>query len=62
MERIAIDILGLLPKTPRGNRYVLVIPDYFTKWTESYALPDQTATTIAEKVVSEFVSRFGVPR
>ena len=62
MERIAMDILGPLPRTPRGNRYVLVISDYFTKWTDSYALPDQTATTIAEKVVSEFVSRFGVPR
>lgn len=29
-------IIGPLPKTPRGNRYVLVISDYFTKWTESY--------------------------
>ena len=57
-----MDILGPLPRTPRGNRYVLVISDYFTKWTESYALPDQTATTIAEKVVSEFVSHFGIPR
>ena len=47
-----------LAKDPRGNRYVLVISDYFTKWTGSYALPDQTATTIAEKVVS----RFGIPR
>ena len=57
-----MDILGPLPRTPRGNCYVLVISDNFTKWTESYALADQTATTIAEKIVSEFVSRFGVPR
>ena len=57
-----MDILGPLPRTPRGNRYVLVISDYFTKRTESYAIPDQTATTIAEKVASEFVSCFGVPR
>ena len=62
MEKVAMDILGPLPKTPRGNCYVLVISDYFTKWIESYALPDQTAVTVAEKIVSEFVSRFGVPR
>ena len=48
MERIAMNILGPLPKTLRGNRYVLVISDYFTKWTESYLLPDQIATSIAE--------------
>ena len=54
---IAMDILGPLSITPRGNRYVLVISDYFTKWTESYAIPDQAATTVAEKVVSEYVCR-----
>jgi len=62
MERLAMDILGPLPITPRNNRYVLVVSDYFTKWTEAYALPDQTAATVAETLVSEFVSRFGVPR
>ena len=62
LERIAVDILGPLPLTPRGNRYVLVVTDYFTKWTESYAIPDQTAPTVAEKLVAEFISRYGVPR
>ena len=41
---------------------MLVVTDYFTKWTESYAIPDQSATTVAEKLVSEFICRFGVPR
>ena len=62
MERLAMDILGPLPLTPRGNKFVLVVTDYFTKWTESYAIPSQEATTVAEKLVSEFVCRFGVPR
>ena len=57
-----MDILGSLPLTPRGNRYVLVVTDYFTKWTESYNIPNQEAATVAEKLVSEFVYRFGVPR
>jgi hypothetical protein len=31
MERIAADILGELSKTNDGNKYILVISDYFTK-------------------------------
>ena len=56
-----MDILGPLPLTPCGNRYVLVVTDYFTKWTESYAIPNQEAATVAEKLVSQFVCRFGEP-
>ena len=44
-----------------GNEYILVIRDYFTKWMEAYAIPDQQAETVATKVVQEFVCRFGVP-
>lgn len=61
MERLAIDILGDLPITDRGNRYVLVVSDYFTKWTEAFPMPDMTAQTVAELIVREVVSRFGVP-
>ena len=62
LERVALDVLGPLPTTERGNKYILVIADYFTKWTESYSIPDQEAVTVATKLVEEFVSRFGVPR
>ncbi|GFT96634.1 retrovirus-related Pol polyprotein from transposon 412 [Trichonephila clavipes] len=31
-ERIAFDILGPLPRTASGNKYLLVVIDYFTKW------------------------------
>ncbi|XP_072042736.1 uncharacterized protein [Amphiura filiformis] len=62
LERIAIDIMGPLPETENGNKYILVIGDYFTKWTEAYAIPNQEAITVARVVVEEFVCRFGVPR
>lgn len=35
MERVALDIMGPLPLSDKGNRYLLVIEDYFTKWTEA---------------------------
>ena len=61
MDRIAIDIMGPLPVSDNGNRYVMVVGDTFTKWIEAYAIPDQTAETVAEKLVNEFISRFGTP-
>ena len=61
LERIAIDVLGPLPETHRGNKYILVVGDYWTKWMEAYAIEDQQAETVAEKLVCEFVCRFGAP-
>ena len=56
-----MDILGPLPTTDRGNRYVLVIGDYFTKWIESYAIPNQEAQTVAKVFVEEFVYQYRIP-
>ena len=61
MERVGVDVLGPFPVTDAGNRYVLVAVDYFTKWPEAYAVPDQSATTTAEKLVEEMFTRFGAP-
>ena len=61
MDRLGTDILGPLPETPRGNRYVLVVTDYFTKWCEIFAVPDQTAVTCAENILNEVVARFRMP-
>ncbi|GFT58330.1 retrovirus-related Pol polyprotein from transposon 412 [Trichonephila clavipes] len=58
-ERIAFDILGPLPRTASGNKYLLVVMDYFTKWPEVYPIPDQEAPTVAEAVVQHWISRYG---
>lgn len=61
LEKIAIDIVGPCPKTNDGNEYMIVISDYFTKWVEAYATPDHTALTVADKLCTEFIARFGCP-
>ena len=61
MERIAADIMGPLQETDRGNQYILVVQDYFTKWVEAYPLVNQQAETVAEAIVSEWATRFGAP-
>ena len=61
-ERVALDILGPLPETPQKNKYILVVGDYFSKWTEAFPLPNQEAGTIAKVLTEEWVCRFGAPR
>ncbi|UYV74972.1 K02A2.6-like [Cordylochernes scorpioides] len=60
-ERIAIDVIGPFPVTEGGNRYILVAMDYFTKWPEAYAIPNQEATTVAKVLMDNLICRFGVP-
>ena len=42
--------------------FVLVIGDYFTKFADAVALPDQEAETVARAVVEEFICRYGAAR
>ena len=60
MERLTIDILGELPMTPNGNKYILVISDYFTKWTEALPMPNMEACTVAKTLVENVLFRFGI--
>lgn len=39
----------------------MVVMDYFTKWPEAIAIPNQTAETVAEACVHHIFSRFGAP-
>ena len=61
LERVHIDIMGPLVETQKGNKYILVIVDQFTKWVEAFPLKNQLAETVAGVVVREFVAQFGCP-
>ena len=53
-ERVAMDICTVGAETERKNQYVLVVTDHFSKFTEAYAIPDQTAMTIAKTLVNNW--------
>lgn len=61
MQLVAVDIVGPFPETESGNLYILVVADYFTRYTEAYAIPNQEATTVANKLVNEFFLRYSPP-
>ena len=52
--------MGPLPTSAQGNKYILVITDFFTKWVEAFPLKDTTANTLANVMLNEVVCRYGV--
>jgi hypothetical protein len=61
-ERITFDIAGPFPVNERGSRYLLIAMDYFTKWLEIYPISNQESSTVADALMTNFFSRFGVLR
>ena len=61
MQIIAVNILGPLPESAVGNSYILVVGDYFTRWIEAYAIRNQEAATVAQKLVDEIFCQFSTP-
>ena len=60
-ERIAMDIVGPLPRSACGNRFVLVVCDYATRYPEAIPMKYVDAASVAEELVRIF-SRVGVPK
>ena len=50
-----------LPVTAKGNKYVIVFQNLFTKWPLAFASPNQKAVRIAKLLAEELVPMFGCP-
>ena len=59
--RVAIDIVGPLHKTKSGNRYILTLCDYSTKYPEAIPLRTIDTETVANALI-EIFSRTGIPK
>ena len=60
-KRVAVDLVGpIAPVTDRGNRYILTMVDYATRYPEAIALKSIEAETVAEALVTMY-SRVGIP-
>ena len=61
-DRWAIDLIGILPKTPAGNRWIVTAIEYLTGWPVAAALPDARAETVAAFVHNEIAMVYGPPK
>ncbi|GKB20002.1 reverse transcriptase domain-containing protein [Tanacetum coccineum] len=55
-----LDFVGPFPDS-KGNKYILVVVDYVSKWVESQALPTNDAGVVV-KFLRGLFARFGVPK
>lgn len=61
-EVLAIDLFGPLPAGDQGERWVLLVEDTATRWTELFPLKEATAEVCARVLIEEYFLRFGLPR
>ena len=59
-DQIAMDLIGPLPRSRKGNRFILSIVDYATRYPEAIALSSAVASRVAKELVTIF-SRVGIP-
>ncbi|UYV64710.1 K02A2.6-like, partial [Cordylochernes scorpioides] len=61
-EKMGIDLMGRFPKSGRGNSWILVCTDYYSRYIETAALPRGTAEEIADFFLQKVVLRHGAPK
>ena len=61
----AIGVVGPIgnsaSRTSNGNRFIVTIVDWFTRWVEAYPVKDASQESIVE-ALEQFTSKHGVPR
>jgi hypothetical protein len=60
--KVTLDIIGPLPKTNNGHKYILVAIDHYCKWVEAKVVVEHEAQIVANFLENEIIYRFGVPR
>ena len=60
-EMISADITGPLPEWEHGNKYILVVIDFKTRYVQAFPMPDQRAETVAKILVQNWILVYGVP-
>jgi len=56
-----MDVVGPLPETYQGNRYILVMSEYATRYMIAIAMQNQKARTIAKAFILNVILRYGCP-
>ena len=57
-----MDLVGPLPTSHAGHRYLLTIIDRSIRWFDAVPLADISAETVLEAFIISWVARFGEPQ
>lgn len=61
-EKIYLDVVGPLPVTENGNKYILTIMDDLSRYMNAYPIPDQEATTITQVFIKQILGHHKTPK
>jgi hypothetical protein len=50
--RWSCDLAGELPQTSRGNVYIMIMIEHFSKWVELVALPDKSSHNTSQAIAT----------
>ena len=60
-QKVAIALAGPIPRMQRGNQWILVLSDHFTRWQVAVPLADATALTVATAFDEKLCCYVGLP-
>jgi len=60
-QRLGLDYIGPLTESISGNKYILVLMEYYTKWPMAFPVAEADAVTTAEILYREVFCNFGPP-
>ena len=60
-EHVCLDVIGPLPITPRGNMYMQVAVDRYTRYADGWPMQEQTTKTLATTFINGWVCKHGIP-
>ena len=59
---VSMDLVGPLPPSTIGVKYIIVAIDHLTKWVEARSVKDLGARTVARFVQEQIIHRHGCPQ
>ncbi|GKT20182.1 Transposon Tf2-9 polyprotein [Aduncisulcus paluster] len=59
---ICVDTMGPFPESATGIKYIIVIVDRFSRWTELFPAKTLEAQEACDAIMERVVARFGVPK
>jgi hypothetical protein len=62
LQRWGMDLVGPLPPSQGGNKFVVVAVEYFTRWIEAKQLATITSKTVKKFFWQNIICKFGVTR
>lgn len=60
-QQVSVDLIDPLPRSKKGNTWLLVMQNRFSKWTEITSIRRATAQAVTQGVTEKIILRHGKP-